>query len=52
VTDSDREADDTIVISYADLEAILQTYVCGEWSKPWSEYTTREKNEARGWEGG
>jgi hypothetical protein len=45
--DADPDAEDTIVISYDDLEMIVRTQVCGEWSKSWSEYTEQEKREAR-----
>jgi hypothetical protein len=47
--DADPDHEDTIVISYDDLEMIVRTQVCGDWAKPWEQYTQEEKNEARGY---
>jgi hypothetical protein len=45
--DADPDHEDTIVINIDDLEMIVRTQVCGDWSKPWTEYTDQEKREAR-----
>jgi hypothetical protein len=45
--DADPDHEDTIIINLDDLEMIVRTQICGEWAKPWTEYTQQEKNEAR-----
>lgn len=45
--DADPDAEDTIVIRFDDLDAIIRNHVCGEWHKPWSEYSDQERREAR-----
>jgi hypothetical protein len=47
--DADPDHDDTIVINLDDLEMIVRTQICGEWSKAWEQYTDEEKREARGY---
>jgi hypothetical protein len=47
--DADPDHDDTIVINLDDLEMIVRTQICGEWSKEWEQYTDEEKREARGY---
>ena len=45
--DADPDTEDTIVISYTDLETIILTHICGEWAKPWSSSRMREGDDGR-----
>jgi hypothetical protein len=48
--DADPEDEEHVIVIRLDaLETILLNHVCGEWHKPWEQYTEKEKNEARGY---
>ena len=45
--DDPEDEENVISIRLDALETMIRNHVCGEWHKPWEQFTDQEKREAR-----